>query len=60
MGEDEAHVQLGTWLTALYSRSRQLLPGKAMTMLPSLAVLSILVFTCMHDNWRMDLIEELS
>ena len=41
MGENEAHVQLSTQQTALFSRPRQLLPGKAKTLLPSLAVLSI-------------------
>ena len=41
VGEDEAHEQLDTRLTALYFRPRQLLLGKAKTILPSLAALSI-------------------
>ena len=41
VGEDEPHVHLSTQQRALHSRPRQLLPGKAKTILPSLAVLSI-------------------
>ena len=65
MGEDEAHVQLGTWLTAQYSRLRQLVPGKIKTKLPSFPVLSVqgqrwlLMIACIHDNGRVDLIKEL-
>lgn len=65
VGEDEAHVQLGTWLTAQYSRLRQLMPGKTKTKLPSFPVLSVqgqrwlLMIACIHDNGRIDLIKEL-
>lgn len=65
VGEDEAHMQLGTWLTAQYSRLRQLMPGKAKTKLPSVPVLSVqgqrwlLMIASPQDNERIDLIKEL-
>ena len=65
VGEDEAHVQLGTWLTAQYSRLRQLMPGKVKTKLPSFPVLSVqgqrwlLMIACIRENGRIDLIKEL-
>ena len=65
VGEDEAHVQLSTWLTAQYSRLRQLMPGKTKTKLPSFPVLSVqgqrwlLMIICIHGNERIDHIKEL-
>ncbi|KAL9124951.1 MAG: hypothetical protein Q9175_008154 [Cornicularia normoerica] len=65
VGEDEAHVQLGTWLTAHYSRLRQLTSVEARMKLPSSPVLSVqgqrwlLMIACMHPNGRIDLIKEL-
>ena len=65
VGEDEAHVQLATWLTAQYSRLRQLMPDKAPTKLPSFPVLSVqgqrwlLMIASLQDNDRINLIKEL-
>lgn len=65
VAEDEAHVQLGTWLTAQYSRLRQLMPDKATTKLPSFPVLSVqgqrwlLMIASLQDNDRINLIKEL-
>ena len=65
VGEDEAHVQLATWLTAQYSRLRQLMPDKAKTKLPSFPVLSVqgqrwlLMIASLQDNDRINLIKEL-
>ena len=65
VAEDEAHVQLGTWLTAQYSRLRQLMPDKAITKLPSFPVLSVqgqrwlLMIASLQDNDRINLIKEL-
>ena len=65
VGEDEAHVQLGTWLTAQYSRLRQLVSIESKAKLPSLPVLSVqghrwlLMITCIHENNRIDLVKEL-
>ena len=65
VGEDEAHVQLGTWLTAQYSRLRQLMPDKAQTKLPSFPVLSVqgqrwlLRIASLQENERIHLIKEL-
>ena len=64
VGEDDAHVQLGTWLTAQYSRLRQLVSAKK-TKLPSFPVLSVqgqrwlLMIACMRENGRIDLFKEL-
>ena len=65
VGEDEAHVQLATWLTAQYSRLRQLMPDKAKTKLPGFPVLSVqgqrwlLMIASLQDNDRINLIKEL-
>ena len=65
VGEDEAHVQLATWLTAQYSRLRQLMPDKAKAKLPSFPVLSVqgqrwlLMIASLQDNDRINLIKEL-
>ena len=65
VGEDEAHIQLSTWLTAQYTRLRQLMPPNAKTELPSFPVLSVqgqrwlLMIAWIHDNGRIDLIKEL-
>ena len=67
VGEDEAHLQVGTWLTAQYARLSQLLStkGKTKTRLPSFPVLSVqgqrwlLMIAHMNDNGRIDLIKDL-
>lgn len=65
VGEDEAHVQLGTWITAQYARLRQLVMPNATGRLPSFPVLSVqgqrwlLMVACMRENGRINLIKEL-
>ena len=73
VSEVEGHVQLGTWLTAQYSRLRQLCgtekdtKGRYMNQvpLPSFPVLFaqgqrwLMMIACIRDNGRIDLIREL-
>ena len=65
VGEDDAHVQLATWLTAQYIRLRQLIPNKVKTKLPSFPVLSVqgprwlLMIASLEENNRINLIKEL-
>lgn len=65
VGEDEAHVQLATWMTAQYTRLRQLMTNHATGELPSFPVLSVhgqrwfLMIAHLCDNGKMELIKEL-
>ena len=73
VSEVEGHVQLGTWLTAQYTRLRQLCgtekdtKGRYMNQvpLPSFPVLFaqgqrwLMMIACIRDNGRIDLIREL-
>ena len=67
VGEDETHVRLATWLTAQYSRLRQLMldTTKDKTKLPSFPVLSVqgprwlLMIASLVENDRINLIKEL-
>ena len=65
VGEEEAHVQLATWMIAQYTRLRQLMTNQATGKLPSFPVLSVhgqrwfLMIACIRENGHMDLIKEL-
>ena len=65
VGEEEAHVQLGTWMIAQYTRLRQLMTNQATGKLPSFPVLSVhgqrwfLMIACIRENGHIDLIKEL-
>ncbi len=61
VGEDEAHVQLGTWIPAQYTRLRQLMTPQATGKLPSFPVLSVqgqrwlLMIASLRDNGHHDI-----
>ena len=65
VGEEEAHVQLATWMIAQYTRLRQLMTNQATGKLPSFPVLSVhgqrwfLMIACIRENGHIDLIKEL-
>ena len=65
VGEEEAHVQLATWMIAQYTRLRQLMTNQATGKLPSFPVLSVhgqrwfLMIACVRENGHIDLIKEL-